>query len=150
MQWRSKETLCITSGSILKRWFSAAGILKCIYSSPDRALNLCETSLNQDSSGTVMLYECAKANELRHKMFFICVLAVVHSNNPIASFKECQHAKHRQAINYSFLNVNLIVHQLKLSKYLIAGCYQLKTWIFPVHFHHYRRIINPFSLRENQ
>lgn len=49
-----------------------------------------------------MLYECAKANELRHKMFLICVLAVVHSNNPITSFKECQHAKHRQAINYSF------------------------------------------------
>lgn len=83
-------------------------------------------------------------------MFFICVLVVVPSNNPITNFKEYQHVKHRQAINYSFLNVNLIVHQLKLSKYLITGCYQLKTLIFPVYFHHYHRIINHFSLRENQ
>lgn len=51
-----------------------------------------------------------------------CVPAVVPSDNPITSFKECQPTKHRQAINYSFLNVNLIMNQLKLSKHLTLDC----------------------------
>lgn len=51
-----------------------------------------------------------------------CVPAEVLSNNPITSFKECQPVKHRQVINYSFLNLNFIVQQLKLSTHLTPDC----------------------------